>query len=354
LSILGDEGALRRADPSGMLEAFASTSGQLARSYEAARASGIPFAGAVRSVAVCAMGGSAAAGDLVTAAYADRLDGPMVVLRGYRVPGGYGEDDLVLCVSYSGDTEETVAAHGAARQRGARPVAVCGGGELLERAAEADTPAVRILAEAPVPRGGLGALVGGILGAIVAAGVLSDVDRDVEDALSTLEETARELAPSEPEDRNEAKDIAAWVGDRIPLVWGSEGLTGAAAWRWKTAFNENAEIPSFASTLPELDHHEVVGWADGRGAGFCLMVLRDEGEHPTVQARLDATLEEIVGAGLEWREVRSRGRTPIARGMALALVGDLASTYLALLRGVDPAAMDSLTRIKERLAKVRR
>jgi glucose/mannose-6-phosphate isomerase len=354
LSILGDREALGRADPSGMLGAFASTPGQLARAYEAARATGIPFAGAVRSVVVCAMGGSAAAGDLVAAAYAERLPGPMTVVRGYRVPGGYGEDDLVLCVSYSGDTEETVAAHGAARQRGARPVVVCGGGELLERAADADGPAVRIPTEAPVPRAGLGALVGGILGAMVGAGVLSDVDQDVEDALSTLEETARELAPEVPEGGNEAKDIAGWVGDRIPLVWGSEGLTGAVAWRWKTAFNENAELPSFASMLPELDHHEVVGWGDGRGAGFRLVILRDEGEHPTVQARLDATLEEIEGAGLVWREARARGRTPLARAMSLALVGDLASTYLALLRGVDPAAMESLTRIKERLARVGR
>jgi glucose/mannose-6-phosphate isomerase len=354
LTILEDEAAIRRADTSGMLEAFGSTHRQLSRSYELARASGIPFAGAVRLVAFCAMGGSAAAGDLVAAAYADRVNGPMIVLRGYRVPGGFGEDDLVMCVSYSGDTEETLAAHAAARRRGVRPVAVCGGGRLLERAAEADTPAVRIPTDAPVPRAGLGALVGGILGTMVGTGALSDIDGDVKDALSTLEETARDLAPGVPEDGNESKGLAAWVGDRIPLVWGSEGVSGAAAWRWKTAFNENAEVPSFASSLPELDHHEVVGWTRGRGDGFCLLILREEGEHLTTQSRLDATLEEIEDSGLDWREVQARGRTPIGRAMSLALVGDLASTYLALLRGVDPAAMGSLTRIKERLEKARR
>ena len=101
-----------------MLAAFATTARQLRAAYDAARSAPIPFAGAVRSVAVCGMGGSAAAGDVVTAAFSDRLGVPMSTLRGYRVPRGFGEDDLVLCVSYSGNTEETVAAYAAARERG--------------------------------------------------------------------------------------------------------------------------------------------------------------------------------------------------------------------------------------------
>jgi glucose/mannose-6-phosphate isomerase len=332
-----------------MLDAFRSTGAQLASAYRAARSSTTPFAGYVRSVTVCAMGGSAAAGDLAAAAFADRIGAPMLVLRGYRVPGGYGPDDLVLCVSYSGDTEETVAAHASARERGCRTIAVGGGGELARSAVRADLPSVAIPTDAPVPRAGLGALVGGIVGALVEAGVLSDSDADVDAAVATLDERAAELAPDAG--GNEAMDLAEWIGDRIPLVWGSEGVSAAAAWRWKTAFNENAEIPSFASSLPELDHHEVVGWTKGRGEGFGLVALREEGEHPSVPVRLEATLREIERAGLAFREVRAQGSTPLARAMSLALTGDMASTYHALFRGIDPAAMLSLERIKRRLSE---
>jgi glucose/mannose-6-phosphate isomerase len=351
---LDDPRALRAEDPSGMVDAFLRTGDQLRAAYRAARAAGIPFAGTVRSVTFSAMGGSAAAGDAVAAAFGDGVKVPILTLRGYRVPGGYGADDLVLCVSYSGETEETVAALAAARDRGCSVIAVCGGGRLAEVAGEADSPVVRIPRDAPVPRAGLGGLVGGVVGALAGTGILSGVDDQVEGAAETLGDEAERLGPDGAAGANEAKDVAAWVGDRIPVVWGSEGVSAAAAWRWKTAFNENAELPAFASALPELDHHEIVGWSENRGSGFCLVILREEGEHHRVQPRLDATLEEIAGSGLEWREVQARGTSPLARYLSLALLGDLASAYHALSRGIDPAAMDSLTRVKARLAKARR
>ena len=332
-----------------MLDAFADTGRQLREVYAAARRSAIPFAGEVRGVVVCAMGGSAAAGDVAGAAFGDRAGIPMVTLRGYGVPRGYGDEHLVLCVSYSGDTEETVSAFEQARALGCPAVVVCGGGTLAGAARQADLPVVLIPAEAPVPRAGLGSLVGGVLGALVAAGALSGPDEEVEAAGASLDTLAAELGPEFP--RNEAKDVAEWVGERIPVIWGSEGVSAAAAWRWKTAFNENAEVPAFASTLPELDHHEVVGWTAKRGEGFCLLILREPGEHERVQARLDATLEEVADSGLEWREVAAHGETPLARCLSLALVGDMASTYHALARGIDPSSMDALVRIKERLSK---
>jgi glucose/mannose-6-phosphate isomerase len=336
-----------------MLDALAGTGGQLLTGYRAARSAGLPFAGAVRSLTFCAMGGSAAAGDAAAAAFGDRVPVPMLTLRGYRIPGGYGADDLVLCVSYSGETEETVAALAAARDRGCSVVAVSGGGLLAERAREADSPVVRIPAEAPVPRAGLGALVGGVVGTLSGTGILSGVDEETDAAAEVVGTLARQLGPDSAPGANEAKDVAAWVGDRIPVVWGSEGVSAAAAWRWKTAFNENAEVPAFSASLPELDHHEIVGWSGGRGKGFCLVILREEGEHDSVQARLDATLDEVAGSGLVWREVWARGASPLARYLTLALLGDLASAYHALARGIDPAAMDSLTRVKARLAEAR-
>ena len=345
-----DERLIRAGDPSGMLRAFAATATQLEHAYRSARGASVPAPGAARSVTFFAMGGSAAAGDLVAAAFEDRMAVPVVVRRGYHVPAAYGPDDVVVCVSYSGNTEETVAAHDAAAARGCPVIAVCAGGLLAERAETAGTAMVRIPAEAPVPRAGLGALAGGVLGALAAAGLVPSPDEEVADARATLAAVADELSPGTPADRNEAKAVAAWIGDRVPVVWGSEGVSAPAAWRWKTAFNENADIPAFCGILPELSHHEVVGWSAGRGAPFCLVILREPGEHPTVPRRLEATLAEMEATGLEWREVRARGRTPLARAMSLSLVGDVASAYHAVARGVDPASMDALVRVKERMA----
>ena len=298
------------------------------------------------------MGGSAAACDLVAAAYSDDAPVPLQVHRGYRLPAWVGRDTLVVCISYSGSTEETLAAFGEASSRGAHLVAISAGGALATEAEVRGSPRVSIPGDAPQPRAALGSLAGAALGVIESAGVLEDAAEHVTEARTDLESLVRELAADVPLERNRAKRVATFVGSRIPVVWGSEGISWPAAWRWKAAFNENAKIPAFASSLPELNHHEVVGWSKGHADAFCLAVLREPGEHPSVQARLDATLPEIRAADVEVLEISiERGRNPFSMGLELMLVGDLASAYHALDRGIDPAPIEAIARVKARLSE---
>jgi glucose/mannose-6-phosphate isomerase len=344
---LDDDDALREADTQDMLGSFLSLPRQLGTSFEIGLDVDTPPATLLQSVVFCAMGGSAAAGDVVIAAFGDALELPMLVVRGYRLPGFCGPSALVVCSSFSGNTEETLAAYREATLRGCRVVAVSSGGQLAERARVDGVPAVVIPADVSMPRAALGHLVGGALGALTALGVLDPRDH-VAGAQGVLEALAEDLGPDRPSGENEAKQVATWLEDRIPLVWGSEGLSDPASWRWKCAMNENAKRPAFSATFPELDHHEVVAWAEGDRDGFAAVVLRDEGEHETVSARLEATRAEV--GDLPWREVRSHGASPLSRVLSLMLLGDLTSTYLALAAGIDPGPIDSLARIKERLA----
>jgi glucose/mannose-6-phosphate isomerase len=348
VSILDDPGALRDGDPQGMLGAFSALPDQLGTSFRLGLEIDAPPATLALSVVFCAMGGSAAAGDVVASAYREAVEMPLIPVRGYRLPGFCGPSTLVICSSFSGNTEETVAAYREAALRGCRVLVVCSGGELEEMAGSDGVPVLRIPADVPMPRAGLGHLVGATLGALTALGVLEARDQ-VTGAQGVLEALAGEVEASRPVGQNEAKDLAIWLGDRIPVVWGSEGVSEAAAWRWKSAFNENAKMPAFASTLPELDHHEVVGWAEGPRPGFALVVLREEGEHETVDARLAATREEI--GDLPWREASARGASPLSRALSLIMLGDMASAYHALARSVDPAPIESLERIKRRLVE---
>jgi glucose/mannose-6-phosphate isomerase len=194
--------------------------------------------------------------------------------------------------------------------------------------------------------------VGASVGALVAAGVLDDAAGQIDAAREDLSTLGRGLGADVTTDRNRAKRVAAFAASRVPVIWGSEGVSWPAAWRWKCAFNENAKIPAFASALPELSHHEVVGWTKGHGDAFCLIVLREPNEHPSVQARLDATLPEIRAADVEILEVGSEmARSPLSRGLELMLTGDLASAYHAIERGIDPAPIEAIARIKARLAE---
>jgi glucose/mannose-6-phosphate isomerase len=186
---------------------------------------------------------------------------------------------------------------------------------------------------------------------LAAMGSIPPVDDEVGSAAGLLGRMAAALGPQAPIAANEAKRLAEWLGDRTPVVWGSEGPAEAAALRWKTQFNENAKVPAWASVLPELDHNEIEGWSEGRGNGFGALVLRHPGEHPRIPARVEATMEAAAPSGLEVRQVHAEGQRPLEWLLSLVMLGDFASIYLAVLRSVDPMPIPMLTGLKERLRR---
>ncbi len=123
------------------------------------------------------------------------------------------------------------------------------------------------------------------------------------------------------------------------------------ALRWKNQMNENAKVPAFWSLLPELDHNEVEGWSSDTTKEFAVIALRHAGEHPRVAERFALTAELASEAGLDAREVRAEGDGPLEWLFSQILLGDFVSTYLAILRGVDPTPVPALTGLKERLRK---
>ena len=136
----------------------------------------------------------------------------------------------------------------------------------------------------------------------------------------------------------------------MPVVAGA-GLTTPIAYRWKTQFNENAKMPAYAQELPELDHNEIVGWTSTNDFGrFSAVFLDDCDTHPRVKERIELTSRLIAPGAASVNRIESRGQTTVERVFSLVLLGDLVSVYLAALRGVDPANVDVLERLKQELA----
>ena len=298
---------------------------------------------------ICGMGGSAVAGDVVRAVFRDRLGIPVDVNRGHELPAYAGPHTLVLISSYSGNTSETLASLRAALARGCRVVAVTSGGQVGAEMAQAGLPVVPVPAGFQ-PRAALGHLGFAALGALEAMGLLPPMAVDVEETVAELSALAERLGPAAPTDANPAKAIAVRIGDKVPVVWGAEGIGAVAAMRWKTQLNENGKVPAFWSSMSELDHNEVVGWTQPYGHGFSLIALRHDGEHPEIGERFPLSYEIARSAGMENAEVRAAGRSLLARLMSLILVGDYASAYVGLLHGVDPTPVAVIDRLKSALA----
>jgi glucose/mannose-6-phosphate isomerase len=202
-----------------------------------------------------------------------------------------------------------------------------------------------------MPRAAFGFLTLGVLGALEVMGLVPAIPDDLDEAEKLMREVLEESGPDVPGDRNPAKGLARSIGDRVPVVWGAEGIGAVAAIRWKTQFNENAKVPAFASAIPELDHNEVVGWSPGRGEAFSLIGLRHEGEPPDVVARFPLSIEIVRSSGATVHEVRGRGGAALARLLTLTLQGDLVSTYLGIARGEDPSQIEAIAGLKRALAE---
>lgn len=347
---LDDPNALRVADPGGMLAAVGGLSDHCRQGYEAGRApEGFPSADGVTAIAVCGMGGSAVAGDVFRALYVDRLGVPVQVVRSPSLPEFCGPHTLVIGSSYSGNTAETLACFEEAVRRGCRVVVVASGGRLADRAAELGLARVAIPTGFQ-PRAALGWLALGTLGALDAMGVIPPLGTNLDEAAAELASLAASLAPEVPVEQNLAKRVALAATSRTPVVWGAEGFAAVAAMRWKTQFNENAKVPAFFSSMPELDHNEVVGWSAETGERFLLVALRHEGEQSEVVPRFPLSEDIARKAGAHVEEVWAHGRSPLARLLTLVMIGDFASVYLALARGVDPTPVEVVERLKRALA----
>lgn len=298
---------------------------------------------------VAGMGGSAVGGILGRAALADQAGRPILSAKGYELPPWTTDDTTVLCASYSGNTEETLACFEAAGVIGARRVVVTSGGTLGQLAREEGVPVIPV-AGGLQPRAAVGYMVVAVLEVAAACGAGPSLRTELDVAANALDALAREWGPAGRED-GEAKTLARALHGTVPVITGM-GLTTPVAYRWKCQINENAERPAFWSELPEVDHNEIVGWGGAASVGqLSAVLLEDCDAHPRLVRRAELTAELIADQAAGVHRIRSRGETAVERVLSLVLLGDLVSLYLAVLAGVNPEPVEVIERLKARLAE---
>ena len=338
-----DAAAVGNVDASEMLADVMGQPHQLEDALWRVESAGVAPVDARGGLIVCGMGGSAIGADLARAAIGDRARRPLVTARDYSPPSWVSEDTLVLCSSYSGDTEETLAAYAAAGERGAPRVVMTTGGRLAEAARADGVPVIGVPAGMQ-PRAAVAYMTVGALEVAALAGVTDSLRGEVEAASVLLRGLADEWAP-DGEPNAEPKTLARRLAGQVPVVYGA-GLTAAAAVRWRSQLNENAETAAFDGVLPEMDHNEICGWGQPT---FTAVFLEDSGQHARVKRRIELTAKVVEAAGSPVERVQSRGQAPVERVLSLVLLGDLTSLYLAVLNGVDPTPVARIEDFKQRL-----
>jgi len=302
-------------------------------------------------LAVGAMGGSAIAGDLAAALYADRLPRPLLVVRDVRWPAWLDRDALALLCSYSGDTAETLALYDEAKQRGARRAALTTGGTLAERCRRDGVPWLALPGGSP-PRAALFSSFVPLTSLLHILGWCDDPAPAWREAAAAVRALRGRIGGAVPERDNAAKQLARAIAGRTIFVYAGSGVMAPVATRLRQQLNENAKLLGHSAVVPELDHNEIVGW-ERPGAfhrGLTVLLLADPEDPPEVARRLELTGAYAARQGADVRPIDPAGGGRLARMAAGIAFADYLSLYLALGAGVDPTPIPSIDEFKRRLA----
>jgi glucose/mannose-6-phosphate isomerase len=348
-SVLEDVSEIRRIDKSGMLQ----FSVEAPKHYrDAARLADKINASYPKpdNVIVAGMGGSGIGGELLKDYTRNQTPIPIEVNKDYTLPAYADNGSLVIVVSYSGDTEESLSSFLDALKKKCMVYCITSGGSLLEHAEKLNVPSLRVPAGMP-PRAALPYLLVPQLMLLERLGLASGVSENLSEATRVLEKVSRENMPEKPTSVNPSKSLASGTGGTVPIIYGF-GIYRGVAQRWKTQFNENAKVPAKWEVFSELDHNEVVGWqeAGALAKSFSTIFLRDQNEPAEIRSRIETTKMLMPRASKQF-EVWSQGTGTLARMLSAILVGDFTSVYLAVLRGVDPTPVQTIVTLKKKLAE---
>jgi glucose/mannose-6-phosphate isomerase len=370
LDRLDDTAGLAAADPQDMLRAVATSAAQVRASRTAAREAplgSLEFDSRPRAIVVAGMGGSGISGDVLAAVAGMRCPIPITVYRGYGLPGWVGAADVVIAVSCSGATAETLTGAVEATRRGARLVGVGAAGSPLE--AHCGSQSFVAVSKELSPRSSMWALAVPLL--VVASRFrLLDLGADdaaLEAAAVQLESLAALCGPERESFTNPAKTIAAELAGTLPMVWGSGQVGPVAALRAVCQLAENAKLPAIAGALPEAHHNQVVTF-DGSlasGAGdddlfrdrvdeaaalrLRLVIVRDDAGDEVAAQRADVSAEIATGRGIGVSVLSAQGDAAVERLASLVGLLDYASVYLGLAQGLDPTPIAPIDELKRAL-----
>ncbi|MEA2449649.1 MAG: glucose/mannose-6-phosphate isomerase [Thermoleophilaceae bacterium] len=337
--------AVAAVDPAGMLGDVLAQPHQIGDALWRVESAAIKRSDMAGGLAVAGMGGSAIGAELAAAALGRRALRPIRAVRDYALESWTHPETLVLCASYSGETEETLALFEDATERGLPRVALTTGGRLAERARAEGVPVIGV-PSGMQPRAAVVYMVVAALECAALCGAGPSLRAELEGAEALLRTLADEGGPDGPDDSH-PKRLARELHGSVPVLYGA-GAMVAVARRWKNQLNENSKLPAFWAELPEADHNEVCGWERAGDLARLHSVLLDD---PDADERTRRRFEPTARIAQPASHVHPVGANPTERVLGAVLLGDLVSVYLAALDGVDPSAIAAIEQLKSELAE---
>jgi glucose/mannose-6-phosphate isomerase len=348
LEIVDDIDEIRRIDKSNMLSFCVESPRHYAKAAELTKTLSVDYP-KPKTIVVAGMGGSGIGGELLKDWTRDRITVPIEVCKEYSLPAYADKNTLVFLVSYSGETEETLKVFLDAIKRNCMSFCISSGGKLHEFAEKLGFPHL-LVPSGMAPRATLPYLFMPLITTLEKIGLVSGVNDEISETTAILKQVSAENSPEKSLSRNFSKKLAVNIKGTVPAIYGF-GFYRTVAQRLKTQFNENSKNPAKWEFFPELDHNEIVGWEEAEEFAKCFSVIfiRDADEPIEIRQRVEVTKGLMNRQIKKLFEVYGRGESRLAKMASVICTGDFTSVYLAILRGIDPTPVKTITLLKEKL-----
>lgn len=303
----------------------------------------------IQNIIITGLGGSAIGGDLLRSYLQYEINLPIQVNRNYYLPAYAGKNTLVICSSYSGDTEETISAYNDANSKGCRIACISSGGKLTVMA-ENDGNYVVKVPRGYQPRCALAFSFITMLMLFIKLNLIKPRDEQINGLIALMKERSAKYADFSSQN-NTAVNIAEHLHGKIPVIYSSNDLLDVVNLRWRGQFAENSKTLAFGNYFPELNHNEIVGWQENSEflRNFALIYLLDREDNPRIIKRQKITKDILTPyRGIDI-EVESEGNSKLERIFDLVYLGDWISFYLAVINKTDPSPIEKINILKNKL-----
>lgn len=294
------------------------------------------------NVVLTGLGGSGIGGSIIQNFVFDKLTVPFVVNKAYALPAFVGSETLVIVSSYSGNTEETLAAMKQALKVKATVVCVTSGGEVAEIAKRKKIDCILLPPGMP-PRSCLGYSMTQLLYILKHFDMIKGgYEKELKSSVKMMQADARSI-------QAKARALAKKLNGRLPIIYTSADYEGVAV-RFRQQLNENSKVLCWHHVIPEMNHNELVGWKD-KADDKVVVILRNENDYDRVQLRMEINKKIIKKYTKNIIEVYSKGKSYWERVFYLIHLTDWVSVYLAELRNQDAVEVNVIDYLKGALSK---
>lgn len=348
--MLDDYNVLKQRDPSDALGLIAEVYNDL--SWHAVINSPENDGREIRNIIVCGMGGSALAADMIRTLTGGWLGLPLTIVRGYELPGYAWQNTLVIAVSHSGNTEETLSCLDQAIERGCQIAVISAGGAMIKHAQQHGITHV-VVPSGAQPRMAIFTHLRALLNLLNHFRCIDSSLYDEAAAIQDwLKQAIRQWHHQVPTHENYAKQLAITAVGKTPVIYGG-ALTGPLAYKWKISWNENAKNTAFCNVYPEFNHNEFIGWSSHPvEKPFVIFDLVSSLERPRITQRMRLSDRLLSGKRPKAIEVHLDGRTLLQQSLWACVLADYVTMYVAILNGVDPTPVELVERFKHDLSAI--